>query len=361
LVDEAHHLPDRARDMLSATLDSHILRIFRRDIGKQYGRKHGFYPALGRLIRSIESMPGRPDNHAAFCSDVAPDTLGSCLEACMDAAMALLSTSSPMASAIAVIARDLFSAQATLARFGAGYTLLCQPLGPQELCMTLFCLDPAPHLRAYTKRLHGSVFFSATLTPLCAYRTLLGGDTEDALLSIPSPFPRENLLVLRRSISTRYQDRESTAEIVARTIGVCAQQHPGNYLACFPSYQYVTLVQDCMQRLFPDLPLRVQQSGMQDAQRADFLAAFAPRTDDTLLGMIVLGGVFGEGIDLPGDRLCGVMVVGVALPQISFACETLRAYYESALGDGFAYAYMYPGMNKVLQAVGRVIRTETDR
>lgn len=351
LVDEAHNLPDRARDMLSAALDSAALRTARRDAGKRLGRKHPVYGALTALIRSLEALD--PDEPRLY--DL-PAALTDALAEALDAALA--AQAEAFLPSLSEASRALFAAQMAQERDPAQYAFLQARQG-KHATLSWLCLDPAPHLAACTKPLRGCVFFSATLSPLPALRTVLGGDHEDGLLSLPSPYPPEHLLVLRRALSTRYQHRARTADAVAASLETFVRSRPGNYWACFPSYQYMNLVRQALVLRAPDLPLLVQSGRMDDAARAAFLECFQPEA--CLLGMVVLGGSFGESVDLPGDRLCGVAVVGVGLPQIGPEREALRAYYEDALGDGFAYAYRYPGMHKVLQAVGRVIRSETDR
>jgi len=199
------------------------------------------------------------------------------------------------------------------------------------------------------------------MTPLSAWRDAIGGIPEDGLLSLPSPFPAEHLLVLRYPVSTRYKKRDETTKAVAEAILAAVRAHPGNYLACFPSYAYLKSVQSEIETDCAGVALLPQQSGMDDAAREAFLSAFQPRDSGALLGLIVLGGIFGEGVDLRGDRLSGVIVVGVGLPQICEERELLRGFYHEKSSDGFARAYRYPGMIRVLQAVGRVIRTERDR
>ena len=135
----------------------------------------------------------------------------------------------------------------------------------------------------------------------------------------------------------------------------------GNYLAFFPSYAYLRQVYEDFAARHPDIRTLVQESGADDAAREEFLAQFVPQPKETLLGFGVLGGVFGEGVDLAGDRLIGCAIVGVGLPQVNPQQEMLRRYYDAQNGSGFDYAYRYPGMNKVLQAAGRVIRTPEDR
>jgi DNA excision repair protein ERCC-2 len=221
------------------------------------------------------------------------------------------------------------------------------------------CLDPAQHLNAVTKPLRGCVYFSATLSPLSDMRAFLGGDADDAMLSLPSPFPQENLLILRRDHATSYSARASTTRAVADTLAVFARACRGNLWACFPSYAYMNAVRAALLQIAPELSILAQSSRMSEAERGAFLDAFY--SGGRMMGMIALGGSFGESVDLVGDRLSGVAIVGVGLPQVGPEREILRAYYEERVGDGFAYAYRIPGMHKVVQAAGRVIRSADDR
>ena len=203
--------------------------------------------------------------------------------------------------------------------------------------------------------LRGVVCFSATMHPLADMKLLLGGQEEDACFAMPSPFPPENLLIHQIDVNTRYRHRDAACGDIAAAIRAMVSAKPGRYIAFFPSFAYLKQVSAML-----DMPHQAQRAGMSDAERAEFLAPYVPG-GEPILSLCVLGGVFAEGVDLPGDALDGVVIVGVGLPQVNLFQETLRAYYERTFGDGFLYAYMLPGMQKVAQAVGRVIRTETDR
>jgi Rad3-related DNA helicase len=209
---------------------------------------------------------------------------------------------------------------------------------------------------------HATIFFSATLTPVEYYRALLGGAAADPVLQLSSPFPSANLGVLIQDrIQTHFKGRtESLGEVVA-AIGALVAGRPGNYLVYFPSYQYLNDALVVFQARHPSAAVLVQRPGMTEAARAAFLAAFSVEPAGTLVGFAVLGGIFGEGIDLVGERLIGVVVVGVGLPQLSVERDLIRDYFARQAAPAFEYAYTFPGMNRVLQAVGRVIRSETDR
>jgi DNA excision repair protein ERCC-2 len=226
----------------------------------------------------------------------------------------------------------------------------------------IFCLDPSFLLRQALARGKAAIFFSATLSPIDYYRSLLGGDPEDPRLQLPSPFPPEHLAVLVQDrIRTHFKARAETLADVVAAIRALVQGRPGNYLVYLPSYQYLTTVQEQFHALEPAIPILVQRPGMSEPEREAFLAAFAVEHGETLVGFAVMGGVFGEGIDLVGDRLIGAVIVGVGLPQLCIERDLIRDYFQAQTGAGFDYAYTFPGMNRVLQATGRVIRSETDR
>lgn len=349
LSDEAHNLPDRAREMLSAELDGRILREARRAAGKAQGRRSALYSALTALLKCLETQ-------REAVAPTYPQELPALVETALEAALEAAATGEN-----AALCRQLLAASASLGRYDASFRTLWEKSG-KTARMLLAAMDAAGHLEACTKRLRGAVFFSATLSPLPVYRALLGGGEEDALLSLPSPFPRENLLVLRCPLSTRYPDRARTAPAVAAALLALCQARPGNYLACFPSYAYLEMLRECLEMQKEDgTELLVQREGMDDAARAEFLSRFTPRAEGSLLSLAVLGGVFGESVDLPGEKLCGVAVVGVGLPQICPEREALREYGNQIGASGFDRAYRVPGMSRVTQAVGRLIRTPRDR
>ncbi len=182
------------------------------------------------------------------------------------------------------------------------------------------------------------------------------------MLQLPSPFPPEKLCVLvQNRIRTHFKARAKTLHEVVESIGALVEGRAGNYLVYVPSYQYLTAIHEEFRASHPALATLVQAVGMGETEREAFLAAFAVDHQETLVGFAVMGGIFGEGIDLVGDRLIGAIIVGVGLPQLSIERDLMRDHFQERIGAGFEYAYTFPGMNRVLQAIGRVIRSETDR
>lgn len=229
--------------------------------------------------------------------------------------------------------------------------------------LRLYCVNPAANLQEYLNKGTSAVFFSATLLPMAYYRSLLSAEQDAFGIYVPSPFSREKRCILTcADVSSRYARRDygeyqRIAAYIARTVW----QRKGNYLAFFPSYKLMWEVQKVYEEEFSADWVRCvfQTPEMREQEREAFLEEFS-ENEGTLVGFCVLGGVFSEGIDLIGERLIGAFIVGTGLPQIGSQREVLREYYDKKGANGFDYAYRYPGMNKVLQAAGRVIRTQED-
>ena len=212
------------------------------------------------------------------------------------------------------------------------------------------------------------IFFSATFTPYEYYRNCLVGPDCDyaSFLRLPSPFPPENLeIMIDTDISTTYKNRSITQDDLALKIADCLKDRTGNHMVFFPSFEYMNQImprieQELKSKGVKDYKIISQVTEMTGVEKEEYLEAFTVPYKGLLIGAAVLGGHFGEGIDLVGDKLTGVVIVGVGLPKITPERQILSNYYAEKFGDGFSFAYRFPGWQKVLQAVGRVIRTETD-
>ena len=355
LIDEAHNLLNRMRDMLSGSIEGGRIRKLRTVVGKAAGRKHRLYKAMTEVLKALDDLPVEEDAEEG-CLPAIPQSLDNAAAELADAFMAAANESFPWDEAGERLGDTLLALLGFLRarrRDAAEYAFLWQ--GRKTRTVHAFALEVGAYFQEVTAPLSGVVCFSATMEPLEDMKRLLGGGEEDACFAMPSPFPPENLLILQENVNTRYQHREAACGQISGAIRRLWESKPGRYMVFFPSFAFMNRVAEQL-----DLPCQVQFSGMTDEERRDFLAPYQPGGEPTL-SLCVLGGIFAEGIDLPGDALDGVVIVGVGLPQVNLFQETLRDYYEETLQNGFLYAYMIPGMQKVAQAVGRVIRTETDR
>lgn len=227
----------------------------------------------------------------------------------------------------------------------------------------LFCVDPSRLLSRCMDQGASTILFSATLLPVRYYKTLLSGNQDDYAVYVNSPFPEENrLLMVAEDVSSRYTRRSpSEYRKVADYIRIVTQSRPGNYMVFFPSYQYMGEIEEILEEEPLKADLLVQGQGMGEAEKAEFLEEFEKERSHSLAAFCVMGGVFSEGIDLKEERLIGVIVVGTGLPMVCVEQEVLKGYFDETEEKGFDFSYQYPGMNKVLQAAGRVIRTPEDR
>lgn len=230
--------------------------------------------------------------------------------------------------------------------------------------LRLFCIDPSRCLSACLQKGRGSIFFSATMLPVLYYKKLLSGNQEDYAVYAHSPFPKEHrLLCIGADVSSRYTRRnKGEYRKIVDYIKILAESHRGNYMVFFPSYQYMEAVERELWEVCDGaFTWRMQENRMTEEEREDFLADFEAARDQSFVALCVLGGIFSEGIDLKAERLEGAVIVGTGLPMVCTEQEVLKAYFEEQGENGYDYAYQYPGMNKVLQAAGRVIRTAQDR
>lgn len=368
LVDEAHNLPDRARDMHSAALDKAAFYQAKKDLGKG---KSSLKNALMKINNHFIEWRHRCEEVAkensrfeqTLFEDKPDETFDRLLSRLCEQLEIWLDDhreSDDLHTELLQLYFDSRSWLRVAETFDDHFVLQISAYGSQVRA-SLLCLDPSAFLAADFALGRAAVLFSATLAPASYYKDLCGL-TQARAVALRSPFPQNNMALLcARSVSTRYRDRESSVPTIARYLATMVQAHKGNYMAFFPSYAYMDRVYESFCSQYPDLSVCKQESPMDETQRAAFLERFSPAPSHSLLGFAVLGGVFGEGVDLAGDRLIGVAVIGPGLPQVSARQERLRDHFEQTRGSGFDYAYRFPGMNKVLQAAGRLIRTPEDR
>ena len=363
LIDEAHNLPDRARAMYSAELDKQTVLSLRRLL-----KDH--LPGLVKSLRAINNLllekrkACQTEEKTALVEYELPEDLLKAVSKFAQKAEDWLALNQSAEFRQELL--DFYFACNNYLRtaeyFDTFYVSYFERRGQSDLKAKLFCLDPAPMLAAPLERSQSTIFFSATLLPLDYFKKLLTGSSDHPARAFRSPFPPENVrLLVHNRISTKYRQRADSYAPIASAIETICNAHTGNYLVFFPSYAYMDAVFELIRERLPEEQLLIQNRGMTESEREDFLNQFSTDNSETMIGFAVMGGIFGEGIDLVGERLIGAIVVGVGLPQIGFERDLIKSYFDEQNGNGFAYAYQYPGFNRVLQATGRVIRTETDR
>lgn len=371
LVDEAHNLPDRARDMCSARLESApfeavYARVDPKAEPKLEGALGGFVMAMHRLARlCTENRQKHEDGtESGYYINRAPfEKFSEQAELCRRALDAALKADPfhPMTNEIAELSA-LLRRYCGIAEYYDAHFLTYAELVRGEFSVQLYCLDPSGVLHSAAARARAAVFFSATLTPLDYFADVLGGGKNALTLELPSPYDPENLSVtVVPSISTRMEDRAKSYKRIATYIAAAVSAKAGNYMVYFPSYDYLDKVYERFAARYPQVTCIVQRPGMSVSEREAFLSAFKADEGHLRVGFCVLGGSFSEGVDLPGSRLIGTVIVGVGIPGLSNERNILRDYYENKCERGYDYAYTFPGMNRVLQAAGRVIRREEDR
>jgi DNA excision repair protein ERCC-2 len=361
LADEAHNLVERAREMYSATLSEASLRAARS--GAPVAMRKALEKASRGFTLVRKALVQAPD---ASRLQALPDGFATALKQACVALEDQFAASAPGAidATLQQAYFDLLGFVRLAEAFGEHSAVeVTQESGTgrrASLAVRIQNLVPAPFLKQRFAAAHTVTLFSATLNPPQYHRDLLGMPASTAWIDVESPFDPEQLRVhVVSSISTRYAHRQRSVLPIANLVAQQFAERPGNYLAFFSSFEYLELVASEFQRLHPEVPAWLQARGMDEGERSRFLARFEP--GGAGVGFAVLGGSFGEGIDLRGDRLVGAFVATLGLPQVNARNEKLKAHLDAVFGDGYEYAYLYPGLQKVVQAAGRVIRTREDR
>jgi len=371
LCDEAHNLPDRVREMYSASLSltdaETLLSVLPPDADAARAVAVSLVDALRALIPLCSDNVTLDSEGYKRGYYISPEPIQELTLAVKEAHTTAeyylrrswrsgISDPARIVAALEPIARFV----SILRCYDRRHTTFVELSGDDVACR-LICLDASAHLNERFSRATATVLFSATLEPPDYFLRVLGCDGADTL-ELPSPYDPENVcIVAADKISTRLQDREASAMSIAEMIYAVAKAKTGNYIVYTPSYNYMTTLLDIFKHRYPDMETFSQSRRMTEEQKENFLAKFTPTPAQTKVGFCVLGGIFSEGVDLPGERLSGVVIVGVGLPQITAEGNLLRDYYEGVCERGHEFAYMFPGMNNVLQAAGRVIRSENDR
>ena len=368
LIDEAHNLPDRARDIYSATISRNLFEQVYAVLPREEELNTVFEEliltlrGMKRLCRDTLTTDADGQESGYYLTRAPIPQLAERVRVLYDACSDWIRKCRqhplrPQVESAADAARDFLAiAEVYDERFLTYVQIL-----DGDTTVKLYCLDPSHLLDLSMRKARASVLFSATLTPTDYFVDVLGGGKNALQLSLPSPYDPERLcLAAVDGISTRYEDREKSLRKIVACIAATVSARIGNYIVYFPSYSYMNRIREAFSKKYPSVPLIVQEEGMSPRRRESFLSQFADDDRQLRVGFCVLGGSFSEGVDLPGRRLIGTIIVGVGLPGLSNERNILKEYFDGRCERGYDYAYTYPGMNRVLQAAGRVIRREED-
>ena len=359
LVDEAHNLVDRSKDMYSASLSRDM--FLKAKLGQKGIANRKIKNALARINKIFESYDANYSRGQTQVEDFTPETykeLNHFVTVYQEVSKEQNKDVSKELTDFYIEVNQFIKISELISeRF-----LIYVDKSENNLRLVLYCLDASRFISSTSSRLNSTVFFSATLSPLNYYIDVLGGKKDnDPNIVLDSPFPKENLkLLIAPKVSTRYKNRDKSYQEVANYLYNFVSNKVGNYFIYLPSYEYLDNLLPLL-KFNEDVELFIQKKDMTEIEKNDFISHFEGNSSHTVVGLAIIGGAFGEGIDLVGDSLIGVAIVGIGLPKLNFESNKVAEYYSANEINGFNYAYTYPGMNKVMQAVGRLIRTENDR
>ncbi|MGN0506167.1 MAG: ATP-dependent DNA helicase [Lachnospiraceae bacterium] len=365
LIDEAHNLVERAREMYSAVLIKEdfllVKRLLKNKNKRMEKRLEDCNASLLRLKRECEEFQvwDNINDLSVLLLRLLSEYEDFLQEAVLE----------PEAKEATL--KLYFDVRHFLAIFdmlGEDYRIYTDYTEQGQFRLKLLCMEPARALKERMEKGRSAVLFSATLLPIAYYKEQLGGTAEDYAIYAPSPFDtKKRLLMVGRDVSTKYTRRNrSEYEKIVAYLDAFTGAKCGNYFVFFPSYQMLERTAEVAEELLgwsgssDKMRLFVQRQGMTEQEKEAFLMAFSEQPDCLTVGFCVMGGIFGEGIDLKNDRLIGTVIVGTGLPMVCNEKELFRFYFDESKGSGFEYSYLYPGMNKVMQSAGRVIRTTED-
>lgn len=356
LIDEGHNLVSRAREMFSAELyKSKILlvsRLVKGTVPSLYKALYAINKELGNIRSEVQALGKSSIYHKEEYKE-----LYRLLKVALKEGDEYLvkATGTSAYEDVLDLYFDIKSFLSVTELYSDEYVTLVES-DKNELRVKLFCVNPSKNLANVVRESYSTILFSATLTPLNYYIDLLGGNEESYRMTLSSPFEKDNFKTYGYPLNMRYSQREKNIENVCVLINKFINEINGNYMVFLPSYEYLNKVYEKYVELYGEANIICQGEVLNEEEREKFINRFT--LDSKITAFCVVGGIFSEGIDLVGERLIGSIVVGVGFPRISKEGDIIKDYYKER---GFDYAYVYPGVNKVLQAAGRVIRSEEDK
>lgn len=364
LVDEAHNLVDRARGMYSSKLTKKPLLDLQRALkDNKDDQMVAFVKVIKKLNKAMLAYKNECVDEDTYVFDEAPEQFYSILRQFTSHADGILNDFKDIKAYDLLL--DYYFQVLNFLNITELYDERFKTyveLNQSDVEVNLFCVDPAYLLQKTLEYGAGTLFFSATLSPIPYFHRLYSFKEEDYTLVLSSPFSENHRQYLLASdIQTTYKNRHYSYDDIALYLKKMAESKVGNYIVFFSSYAYKREVIERFEALECDIRVLDQQRDLSEVEKEEFLDAFVANPPSSMIGFCVLGGSFAEGVDLRGDRLIGTAIVGVGLPMVCLEREIIKRYHQDHNEDAFSYAYVYPGLNKIMQAAGRVIRTEADR
>ncbi len=360
LIDEAHNLLDRGRSMYSSKIFKDDFLKLKREFKSKDKGIYNFLDKVNKYLiekrKILENLETK-----SLVEKEEPSDLYGILRGFLEKVDIYESKSNEENSNLLELYFNVYEFLNICGYYGEEFTTLYK-LDGNNLELSINCLDPSRILKSIMNRFKSVIIFSATLLPMEYFKELYGAQEGDYSINLTSPFDYKNkLTIVGNDVSTTYTNRKRTLPKIVNYIIEFAKSKRGNYLVFFPSYEYMWMVHEEIKKREVDFSLVAQGDHMKEEEKEEFLSLFKEGGEKTHLGLAVLGGHFSEGIDLTLDKLIGVIIIGVGMPKICLERESIKEYYNSRGKNGFDYAYVYPGIIKVLQAAGRCIRTEKDK
>ena len=360
LIDEAHNLVDRARNMYSAEINTKVLT-------NALEVCTGDFSSVSKLILDVLKIIGVYEQKCIrneYSSTEFPSDLANAIARLSETLSSLFHRSKNRNLNDFDKLSELYTACNQFVSISELYDdcYIFYLEQKENTILKLFCIDPSENLKRGYAKGKSAVIFSATLSPLGYFRDILGGDKDSFGVVLDSPFDIKNREILVvDNISTRYKDRESSYDAIVEQIDAVISCKTGNYMVFLPSFEYMNKIKERFNIKYPNVKTISQDNIMSELEREVYLSKFKNKPTQTMVSFNVISGIFSEGIDFKGDKLIGSIIVGVGLPMICLERDVVKDYFQRQNGYGFDFSYTFPGINRVVQAAGRVIRTDDDK
>lgn len=356
LIDEAHNLVSRARNMYSCQIEKskivNVNKVIKGKVPRLYKISNAINKEMILIRRELEEI----NENITYHNEIYQNLIKLMKSFINEAESYLIKAKGTLG--YEDVLEFYYSARSFITvseLYSNKYTTILRK-EKSEFIIKIFCINPSENLKQTLNGVYSSIIFSATLSPIKYYMDLIGGDEKSFRVRFDSPFNKKNLSTYLYNLDMRYFNREKNIDMLCKLINQFITEVKGNYMVFLPSFEYLGKVYEKYIDIYGNNGTIIQEENLSEEKKKEYLEQFSLKTN--IVGFTVVGGMFSEGIDLPGDKLIGAIIVGVGFPKVSIENNIIQDYFEK---NGFDYSYTYPGINKVLQSVGRVIRTENDK